>query len=95
MKAAGLIDGQFLIGILLRMVADDGEVDWVMKARSICGATLEVSRMRLQVDMQTIDHGILEVGGLVGLFGQNLRSLYMMPASDVAGLRKYQSLLNG
>lgn len=94
MKAAGLIGGQFLIGISLRMVADDGEVDWVIKARSIRGATLESARLRLQVDMQTIDHGILEAGGLVGPFGQYLQSLSMMPASDVAGLRKYQSLLN-
>lgn len=75
MKAAGLIDGPFFIGILLRMVAEDGGVDWMIKARSICGAALEESRMRLQVDMQTIDHGILEAGGLVGLFGQYLRSL--------------------
>ena len=76
------------------MVADDREVDWVIETRSICGATLEKSRIKLEVDMQTIDHGILEAGVLVGPFGQHLRSPFMMPASNVAGLRKHQSLLN-
>ena len=42
--------------------------------------------------MQPIDHGILEAGVMVGLFGQCLQSLWMMTASDVAGSKMYQSL---
>lgn len=74
------------------MGADDVGAVWMIKARSICGAALEESRIRLQVDMQTVDHGILEAGVLVGLFGQGLQSLWMMTAFDVAGLKMYQSL---
>ena len=50
MKDAGHIGGQLLIGILVRMVAEDGGGDWVIKARSICGATFEESRARLEVE---------------------------------------------
>lgn len=57
------------------MGADDVGAVWMIKARSICGAALEESRIRLQVDMQTVDHGILEAGVLVGLFGQGLHSM--------------------
>lgn len=84
--------GQLLLGILLGMGADDGGVDEVMQARSICGAASEESRIRLQVDMQTFDHGIQEAGVLVGFFGQCLQCLRMMAASDVVGLKMYHSL---
>lgn len=91
MEVAGLIGGQLLLGILSGMGAGAVGVAWVIKARSICGAALEESRIRLQVDMQTIGHGILEVGVLVGFFGQCLQALWMMTASNVAGLKMYQS----
>lgn len=37
MKDAGLIGGQFLIGVLARMVADDGGEDWVSRLEVSAG----------------------------------------------------------
>lgn len=34
----------------------------MIEASRICGAVLDESKTRLQVDMQTVDHGVLEAG---------------------------------
>ena len=67
METAGRAGSQFLPGILVGMSTNGVGAAWVIKARSICGATLEESRIRLQVNMQKhFDHGILDTGVLGG-----------------------------
>ena len=85
-KLFGLIGGQLLLGIPFGMGAGAVGVAWVIEARSICGAALEESRIRLQVDMQTIGLRVLEAGVLVGFFGQCLHALWMMTASKCCWL---------
>ena len=71
-----------------------GKLGWT-EARSICGAALDQqrvrgeSRIRLLVrDAEDLIMGYWKLAVPVGLFGQFLQSLWMMPAFDVSGFEK-------